>query len=170
MENSWWWGIDRKTKTSSVLEVTCLWLAGGLIYEEFHFLIKYNFETCCSYYEGIEVRPSLGKKYMPGLSRLSDGRIKQWAIHVACLPILPILSIGCPCIFEWKWLQATSLYEHGWVGKRDEWVLWFGRPCLLITWWLSSIPKLMSLSPIIKIILIIVIACWALLTYKFTIL
>lgn len=56
---------------------TCLWLAGGLIHEEFHFPIKYNFDICCPYYEGIEVRPSLGKKYMPGLSRLSDEGIKQ---------------------------------------------------------------------------------------------
>ena len=76
MENSWWWGIDRKTKTSSMLEVTCnIWLAGGLIQDEFHFLIKYNFETWLDIlllYEGVGMRHSLGRKYMLDFSRLSE--------------------------------------------------------------------------------------------------
>lgn len=67
-----------------MLEVTCLWLAGGLIHEEFHFLIKYNFEMCHSYYESIEV-----SRLMEELNN------EQYMWHV-CLyfpsSVLPVLS------------------------------------------------------------------------------
>lgn len=43
-QNSWWWGVDRKTKTSLRLEATCIWFAGGLIQAGFHFLTQHNVE------------------------------------------------------------------------------------------------------------------------------
>lgn len=83
MRSGWWWGIDRKTPMSLILEVTCIWFGRRLIEAEFHFLTQCNFEPWLNTLL-LWWRYLLGREYKLNLRKVSDGGIKLWITCPKC--------------------------------------------------------------------------------------